>query len=320
MRARHTIRNDHPDLVIGLVNNMPKGASRTTEAQFQRLLDLASHRQGVRLKLLTLPVCAPADQDQAPAGAAEPDLAALREIRVDGMIVTGSEPKAGTITDEPLWPAVARLVDWAEQNTISTVWSCLAAHAAVYYIDGLPRQRLPGKLSGVFDCAKASDHCLVRDLPAGWTVPHSRHNGLDEESLARKGYQVLSRSPRVGVDMAVKQGKSLFLMLQGHPEYGAESLSREYRRDVRRYLAGERDSYPDMPESYFDQHTTRTLYALREQATRRRDPALLAALDEAVNALPTSTWGDAAANLYAGWLSYLAEHRPETRVRPGKPQ
>ena len=320
MRLRDDIPKDQPELVIGLVNNMPKTASRTTEAQFQRLLDVASQRQGVRLKLLTLPACGQSDQDCTPAQAIEPDLVALGHTRVDGVIVTGSEPKAGMITEEPIWPAVAKLVEWADANTTSTVWSCLAAHAAVYYIDGVSRHRLPRKLSGVFECAKASDHYLVRDLPPGWTVPHSRQNGLDEESLTRKGYQVLSRSPRVGVDMAVKKSKSLFVMLQGHPEYGPDSLSREYRRDVRRFLTDERDSYPDLPESYFDQHTMTKLYALRERATRQRDPALLSALDNAVNALPAPTWGDAAASFYARWLCYLAENRPNALAGAGKPQ
>ena len=318
MPKRDNIRKGQRDLVVGLVNNMSKAASRTTELQFQRLLDVASRRQGVRVKLLSLPTCAASDQDGTPTRVSEPNLAALRESRVDGMIVTGSEPKADAITEEPMWPVMARLVDWANENTISTVWSCLAAHVAVYHMDGLSRQRLPTKLSGVFDCTKASDHYLVRDLPPRWTVPHSRHNGLDEATLTGKGYQVLSHSPRVGPDMAVKKNNSLFVILQGHPEYGAESLSREYRRDVRRFLTDERESYPEIPEGYFDQQTTTTLNGLREGATRRRDPMLLSALDTAVNALATPSWGEAAVSLYARWLSYLAEHGPPTAVRPGK--
>jgi homoserine O-succinyltransferase/O-acetyltransferase len=318
MPTRDNIGKGQRDLVVGLVNNMSKAACRTTEMQFQHLLDLASRRQGVRVKLLALPACAPSDQDGTLTCMPEPNLAALRESRLDGMIVTGSEPKADAITDEPMWPAMARLVDWANENTISTVWSCLAGHVAVYHMDGLSRQRLPTKLSGVFDCTKASDHYLVRDLPPRWTVPHSRHNGLDEATLTRKGYQVLSHSPRVGPDMVVKKNKSLFVILQGHPEYGAESLSREYWRDVRRFLTEQRESYPEIPESYFDQHTTTTLNALREQATRQRDPVLLAARDTTVNAVATPSWGEAAVSLYARWLSYLAEHGPQTAALPGK--
>src|SRR5579864_2714571 len=112
MPRQDNIRKAQRDLVVGLVNNMSKAASRTTERQFQRLLELASQRQGLRVKLLSLPPCVPSDQDGVPGS----DFRALPESRVDGMIVTGSEPKADAITEEPMWPAMARLVDWANEN------------------------------------------------------------------------------------------------------------------------------------------------------------------------------------------------------------
>jgi len=56
--------------------------------------------------------------------------------------------------------------------------------------------------------------------------------------------------------MFVKERKSLFLFFQGHPEYDADSLPREYRRDVGRFLRSERESYPGMPKGYFDEATT----------------------------------------------------------------
>ena len=45
---------------------------------------------------------------------------------------------------------------------------------------------------------------------------------------------------------------SLFLFLQGHPEYEAGTLLREYRRDIARFLRGEREHYPAVPQGYFD--------------------------------------------------------------------
>ena len=37
--------------------------------------------------------------------------------------------------------------------------------------------------------------------------------------------------------MFVKQRKSLSIYLQGHPEYDPEALFREYRRDIREFVA-----------------------------------------------------------------------------------
>jgi homoserine O-succinyltransferase len=66
-----------------------------------------------------------------------------------------------------------------------------------------------------------------------------------------------------GVDTFVRERRSLFLFFQGHPEYDADTLPREYRRDVARFLRGERDSYPDLPKEYFDPITTDMLNAFR---------------------------------------------------------
>ena len=37
---------------------------------------------------------------------------------------------------------------------------------------------------------------------------------------------------------------SQFVFLQGHPEYDANSLAREYRRDMDRYMRGETEREP----------------------------------------------------------------------------
>ena len=70
--------------------------------------------------------------------------------------------------------------------------------------------------------------------------------------------------------MFVKQRKSLFVFFQGHPEYEANTLLLEYRRDIRRFLRRERDTYPPMPQGYFDEDTVDALTAVRERALSDR--------------------------------------------------
>jgi len=55
--------------------------------------------------------------------------------------------------DAPPLVHPAELIDWAEGGTISTLFSCLAAHAAVLQLDNIVRRPLPKKLSGVFPVA-----------------------------------------------------------------------------------------------------------------------------------------------------------------------
>jgi homoserine O-succinyltransferase len=287
--------------MIGLVNNMPVAAKRATEQQFEGLLATASQGMNLRIGFFVVENYAMHTNDAF-------DL--FREFRPDALIVTGDEPQRTVMTDEPLWPALARLVDWAADNTISSVWSCFAAHAAVFRLDHISRKRLPQKLSGMYQCMPATEHPLLSEFPDQWLVPHSRHNNVDETELRDKGYTVLSHAPRLGADTFVKQARdSLFLFLQGHPEYAPDSLFREYRRDVRRFLAGERDAYPEMPENYFDHKTARKLEKLREQAYRAPSPRLLASVYAAFVRATMQTGNATAARLYRNWLSYLVKEK-----------
>jgi homoserine O-succinyltransferase len=210
---------------------------------------------------------------------------------------------------------LAGLIDWAADNTISTIYSCLAAHAAVLHIDGINRQALGNKLSGVFECVKASEHALVGATPQSWRVPHSRYNGLCENELISKGYHPVTCSQIAGLDSFVKQqGRSLFFFLQGHMEYGAEALLREYVRDITRYLKGERETYPCMPHSYFDQKTTEAFSKLREHALAGRDEQLLAKIaGTAAECKLLDPWRPVATSIYGNWLSYIAKQKSRTR-------
>jgi homoserine O-succinyltransferase len=192
-------------LTVGLVNNMPDAACEATERQFLDLLRAASGNVIVRLKLYAIADVPRAEAVRQELGARYRDIADLWDTPLDGLIVTGTEPCAANLQDEPYWPALSRLVDWARDNTASTVWSCLAAHAAVLHADGIARQPLETKLSGVFDCAAVTDHPLLADVAPRLRVPHSRLNDLPEPALRSRGYRVLSRSATAG-NRCLRQG------------------------------------------------------------------------------------------------------------------
>lgn len=291
------------ELVIGLVNNMPVAAKRATEQQFVGLLTAAAEHVAAPINVFTV---------ESDARRTAETFRTLRQMQPDALIVTGDEPRRMQMSDEPLWPALAGLVDWAADNTISSVWSCMAAHAAVFRLDAISRARLPRKLSGLYRCTAASDHPLLGNFPRHWLVPHSRHNHVDEGELLDKGYTVLSHAAETGADSFVKPVRgSLFLLLQGHLEYAPDSLFREYRRDIRRFLIGESETYPEMPENYFDRKTARKLAKLRDEAHRAPSPRLLAAVYAVFAEAAIPVIASPAATLYANWLAYLAKEKAE---------
>lgn len=306
---------DSDALVIGLVNNMPDAELENTEIQFRELLDAASSGLPIRLKLFAVPEVRRSDAGRAQIREHYSDIANLADEQVDGLIVTGTEPRARSLTEEPFWPALTRLVDWAEEHTRSTIWSCLAAHMAALYLDGIERRPYPKKLLGIFECEKVSDHASVASRPSRWSVPHSRHNGLPEDKLAARGYRILSRSPEAGPDTFLRQGRSLFLFVQGHPEYDRHALHREHRRDIRRFLRGQSDCYPEIPRGYFDADTMRVLEEFRAKALQKRRPELIDELPAISDAAIAHSWRAGAVSLYRGWLTYLYAERSQSGLR-----
>jgi homoserine O-succinyltransferase len=296
-------------LDIGLVNNMPDAALDATERQFRALLDAAAGHLAVRLTLYTLPEVPRTDfgRRQVSRYASFDDLWGRRH---DGLIVTGTEPLAADLKDEPFWGSLTRLLEWAERNTHSTVLSCLAAHAGILHIDGIVRRPLGDKRFGIFECVRVSDHPLTAAAPRVLQMPHSRWNEIPEEALLACGYRVLTRSEDAGVDAFVKQRNSLFVFFQGHPEYEATTLLLEYRRDIGRFLRGERETYPPMPHGYFDAEIVDALTALRERALLDRREALLAEFPTAAAAgKVANTWRSTAESLYRNWLLFISTQK-----------
>ena len=244
----HEFSEGGPNCIhIGLVNNMPDAALHATERQFLTLLGLAAEGLTIRLSLFSLPGVVRSNRAQLHIDRTYSSIDRLWSSQLDGIIVTGAEPITPNLMDEPYWASLAKLADGVEDGGIGSIWSCLAAHAFLLHADGIERRRLDSKISGVFQCSKVSGHPLVTDLPPQTQMPHSRWNEVPEEALADCGYQVLTRSGLAGADVFMKQRKSMAVLFQGHPEYDAKSLLLEYRRDVRRFFRGERDSFPATP-------------------------------------------------------------------------
>jgi homoserine O-succinyltransferase/O-acetyltransferase len=295
---------------IGLINNMPDAALQSTEGQFFRLLTAAAGDDIlVRLRLYSLPDVPRTEFGRQHVAKHHSPIDDLWDGQLDGLVVTGREPQAADLRDEPYWAALTRTIDWAEDNTISSIWSCLVAHAALLHIDGIHRNPLGEKRFGLYECTKVSDHPLMDGLPARLPLPHSRWNDIHEDSLASHGYSILSRS-QSGPDIFAKQRKSLFLFFQCHPEYDATALLLEYRRDIGRFLNGERDTYPPMPESYFDDEAMDVLAKFRQQALLQPHQDQLASFPTTVVAQNlTNTWQSTATRLYRNWLSYIVAHK-----------
>jgi homoserine O-succinyltransferase len=292
---------------------MPDAALEDTELQFFDLLDAASGDVPVVVKLYSLTGVPRTDRGMRRLNSFYYGLGDLWNSQVDALIMTGTEPQQPSLRQEPYWCNLANVLDWAERNTLSTVLSCLAAHAGVLHSDGIERHRLADKRFGVFEFPAASDHALTRSMGATIRFPHSRWNEVRSDALESCGYAVLTQSEDAGVDCFVKTKKqSLFVYFQGHPEYQADTLFKEYRRDIKRYLRHERETYPTAPVGYFGEEATNCLGEFRQKAMANRSEAVMGDFPETFLASSLQNgWRTSAVKVYSNWLTLISERKAE---------
>ena len=313
---RHSAHSDY--IRIALINNMPDAALEDTELQFFDLLDAASEDLPVLVKLFSLTGVPRTDRGMRHLNSFYSGIDELWDSQFEALIMTGTEPQYPNLRDEPYWPTLAAVLDWAEKNTISTVLSCLAAHAAVLHGDGIERHRLADKKFGVFEFAKTTSNPLTSGADEMVRFPHSRWNEVGSNDLTSSGYTVVTQSAEAGVDCFVKRRKrSLFVHFQGHPEYTEQTLFKEYRRDVRRFLHNERETYPNMPHGYFRGEADRTLQQFRDSALLSRKEETMAEFpDETLIRGLQNTWRTSAVCVYRNWVRQLESRKNEMVTFP----
>ena len=76
--------------------------------------------------------------------------------------MTGAEPRAAELNDEPYWGELTRLFDTAREHAFATLASCLAAHALVLHRDKVRRRREARKWSGLYATDVVAEHRVGR--------------------------------------------------------------------------------------------------------------------------------------------------------------
>jgi homoserine O-succinyltransferase/O-acetyltransferase len=302
---------------ISIINNMPDAAIEDTEDQYVSLLQAAAGDLTVRIRLYSLPEIARGDRARKYFHNFYNQLRDLPNHKHDALIITGTEPRESDLRMEAYWRTLTDLLDWAEGKTVSVMLSCLATHASVLHGDGIERHRLDEKRCGVFNERKVCDHPLMRRVSPVIRMPHSRWNDLRERDLASFGYVVLTKSREGGTGLFAKQKKkSLFVYSQGHPEYATHTLLKEYRRDIRRFIKGESETYPSMPGDYFDSQATELLTNFRDRVLADPKADLLALFPyKDIAETLRNGWHAAGIQLYRNWLLYVRSRKSQAKIQ-----
>ena len=107
--------------------------------------------------------------------------------------------------------------------------------------------------------------------------------------------------------MAVSPDRFRLVYFQGHPEYDTNSLLKEYRREVVRYLNGELQRPPSFPRHYFSDGAARIAdrFVRESEQALREDRLLPDFLEPEITSELDNTWGDTAKAIVANWLGLV---------------
>jgi homoserine O-succinyltransferase/O-acetyltransferase len=254
---------------LAILNLMPNKVE--TEVQFIRLL--ANSPLQVNVDLLRLDTHRSSDNSQQHLNMFYRYFSDVKDQNYDALIITGAPLAHLEYDDVIYWQELKDFFDWAEQHVTSTLFSCWAAHAGLFYHHGLKRDIKQKKLCGVFKHHCYFEHgALTRGFDDEFLVPHSRFGHIDFGKIKQHRELVtLAGSEKVGAYL-IKNKSGNQVYITGHPEYDADTLLKEYLRDTAK------DENADKPENYFP--------------------------NDDVNKAPSKTWQSHAFLLFSNWLNY----------------
>jgi homoserine O-succinyltransferase len=308
LSLERALHQDIRELHIGFLNMMPDAALKATERQFIRLVGECNRIAQFYVYPFSL--------SGLPRGAETREYIAryyssfedIRKSGLDALIITGANVKNPALDQEPFWKPLMEVIGWAQENVASTLCSCLATHAVLKHYYGIERQPLEEKCWGVYSHRVARpEHPLLREINTRFDVPHSRHNDISRSKLEAAGLTVLVESDEGGVHMAVSPDQFHTIYFQGHPEYDTNSLLKEYKREVVRYLNGHLHKTPPFPNNYFSKNAAHVAERFVNTAERAlwEDQALPDFLEEQIEPELDNTWGDTAKAIVANWLGLV---------------
>ena len=304
-RAMH---QDIRELHIGFLNMMPDAALAATEQQFIRMVGSANPIAQFYVYPFSLPELNRGAKAQAHIAEHYFQFEQLKEQGLDALIITGANVANPSLDQEDFWNPLMEVVSWAEGNVASILCSCLATHALLKHHYGIDRQPLPRKQWGIYSHKiLVPDHPLLRDVNTRFDAPHSRYNEITAEQLEESGLTVLATSDVAGVHLAVSSDLFRTIYFQGHPEYDAVSLLKEYKREVLRYFRGERDTGPRYPENYLPpeaEEVAKRFFADAQKAAQS-DAELPPFPDAELSSLVDNTWGDTGKAIVNNWLGLV---------------
>jgi len=319
IEADQALQQDIRELHIGLLNMMPDAALAATERQFFRLVGESNQIAQFYIHPFTLKELERNAEGQAHVDQYYKSFDQIKEEGLDALIITGANVTSPELSEQPFWEPLIDIIDWAYENVTSILCSCLATHAVLQFRYNQHRVPLPEKRWGVFSHkVMEQQHPLVSGVNTRFDVPHSRFNEITRAHFEQAGLKILVESDEAGVHLVVSEDGFRIVFFQGHPEYDAISLLKEYKREIGRYIDKTIDDYPPIPENYFNLQAKAIMEEYREQviAARTNENEAPEFPEDLIMPKLDNTWHDSAEAVINNWIGKVYQLTHIDRKKP----
>ena len=162
----------------------------------------------------------------------------------DALIITGTPIETLTFDQVDYWQEFKQIIAWSHHHVKQSLFECWAAQAALAVEFNIKKVNLDEKTFGIYSATEIDKESpLVTGIrkKKELKIPQSRHTTIEHFS----GVKVVASNAEIG-PMILHAPQINQTYLTGHPEYEADTLEVEYKRDLNKkeqILA---------PKNYFD--------------------------------------------------------------------
>lgn len=269
MTEKRALKQDIRPLKILLLNLMP--TKIVTETQLLRLLGNTPLQ--VEVSFMTMSTHESKNTSPEHLVNFYQTFDEFKDKKFDGMIITGAPVELMEFEEVDYWDELCEIMEWSKTNVHSTMHICWGAQAGLYYHFGIRKHNFDKKLFGIYEHKVIRRwNKLLRGFDEYFLAPHSRYTyNKVEDVKAKPELKLLAYSAEAGMLLcSANHGRQIFIT--GHLEYDADTLKKEYLRDVEKGL----DTAP--PYNYFE--------------------------NDNVNKAPVLKWRAHASLLFSNWLNY----------------
>ncbi len=233
MNENRALTQDIRPLKIVILNLMP--TKITTETQILRCL--ANTPLQIEIDLLQTTTHKSKNVSEEHMLAFYQTFDDIKDNKYDGMIITGAPVEDMEFEEVDYWEELCKIMEWSKDNVQSTFHICWGAQAGLYYHYGIKKYKLKEKMFGIYKHRLITPKSrLFRGFDEEFYAPHSRHTTVKIEDIEKNpNLKLMAVSDEAGAYVVGdKEGTQFFVM--GHSEYDADTLAKEYFRDVNKGL------------------------------------------------------------------------------------